>query len=656
MSGIKILKRLLMKEAMKRDAPFQNEGIMSISKALTTNVDSKVNRIVEGAKKQGIDFDQYNEEQVKYILELNRPKLQPRAIPADTPEGRGITKALLGRKEGKVIKTDFGKPFAKEVESTQDIADARLIKDMYRTAGPRNLDEDAEYLAEFIAEDAGKVLDDLPASEQKVFIDRAKNALKKNVEKYKTGEVDLRQKMVDDAIDNSSPGFTGDTKYDAQLVADDLAEKMYGKDFYDLSQKQQMDLYDKAYTGLSKQRFKGMRKPKDDDPEDMATGGRAGFSMGRRAFLKLLGGAAAGIGALKAGALKMFGKEGAKKVATDVVTTAPVPGKPAWFDSLVNKVIREGDDVTKKFATKEREIVHTKKIDEDNTVTVTQDLDEGIVRVEYDSPTNTFEDTVQLQYKKPLPDEANPNPQAEFTTAESGPVGRQSGPDDYDIEIDEVGGTSIKDLDSDVSKLKEYATGQKPTLKEIVQNKKRKDKAQRITDDPEEQSDAVVRRQGEMLDYDGPDDDFASGGRVGLLSGGGVIRVMLKKLAERYGKKPSELLAVTNYKSLPVEVRKFLTKEQFELIKKDMQSRRVEQFENLRDMIKSRQEFDRSAEALKKMGMDISDTMLPIMNKGVTPGGTTADDLLMMEQVIKNLRMKDRKLNASGGLAGMLGE
>jgi hypothetical protein len=375
-----------------------------------------------------------------------------------------------------------------------------------------------------------------------------------------------------------------------------------------------------------------------------------------------MGGAAAGIGALKTGALKLFGKEGAKKFTTDVVTTAPVPGKPAWFDSLVNKVIREGDDVTKRFATKEREIVHTKKIDEDSTVTVTQDLDEGIVRVEYDSPTNTFEDTVQLQYKKPLPDEGNPNPKAEFTTAESGPVGRQVSPDDYDIDIDEVGGTSIKDLDSDVSKLKEYATGQKPTLKEIVQNKKRKDKAQRITDDPEEQSDAVVRRQGEMLDYDGPDDDFASGGRVGLLSGGGLkggglLRVILQNLAEQYGKKPSELLAVTNYKSLPAEVRKFLSKEQFEAIKKDFQEMRVEQFQNIRDMIENRQQFDKSSKALEKMGMNVSDTVLPkMMDKGPVPGGTTPDDLLMMEQIIKNLQMKDRKLNASGGLAGMLGE
>ena len=45
--------------------------------------------------------------------------------------------------------------------------------------------------------------------------------------------------------------------------------------------------------------------------------------------------------------------------------------------------------------------------------------------------------------------------------------------------FDEVIGSSIRDLDSDVSKLKEYATGKKPTMKEIVQNKKRRDKARR---------------------------------------------------------------------------------------------------------------------------------------------------------------------------------
>ena len=118
-----------------------------------------------------------------------------------------------------------------------------------------------------------------------------------------------------------------------------------------------------------------------------------------------------------------------------------------------------------------------------------------------------------MQYKKPLPNEGDPRPKAEFDVAESGPVGRQSGPDDFDIEIDEVGGTSISDLDSDVSILKEYATGEKPTMKELVQNIKRKYKSKIITTDPEAQSDALIARQGEMLDYD----DYASGGIARML-------------------------------------------------------------------------------------------------------------------------------------------
>jgi hypothetical protein len=254
------------------------------------------------------------------------------------------------------------------------------------------------------------------------------------------------------------------------------------------------------------------KKKKKDDPEKKADGGRIGFKdgMDRRSFLKIMGGLAA---------IPVVGKffklaktaKGIKSVP--IVETAEVAGKPAWFDALVNKVIREGDDMTKQFATKEREIVHVKKLDEDTTVRVTQELDEGAVRVEYESPDNVFGDQVNLEYKKPLPDEGAPNPRAEFEVTESGPVGRQQSPDDYDIEIDEVGGNKIEDLTSDVSKLKEYATGKKPTMKEIVQNKKRKDKAANISNDSEAQMDDVIRRQGEMIDYD----DYASGGIARML-------------------------------------------------------------------------------------------------------------------------------------------
>jgi hypothetical protein len=323
------------------------------------------------------------------------------------------------------------------------------------------------------------------------------------------------KKMVKDAIDNASPGFVrGDRKYNAQLVAEDLADKKFGKEFYDLDQRQQMDLYDEALEGLAEQ-TRGM-----PDPEDFAQGGiaRLGFKDGmtRRTFLKILGGAMA---------IPIVGKflkpfrtaKGVTKVP--MIKTDDVAGKPEWFDQLVNKVIVEGDDVTKKFATGERQSIHQKTLDDGSVVRVTEDVDQGAVRVEYQSEKNVFGDDVQLEYKKPLPDEGDPRPTAEFTTAESGPVGRggrSPDGDDFEIDVDEVGGTSIRDLNSDVSKLKEYATGQKPTMKEIVQNKKRRDKAEAITEDPEAQMDAVIRRQGEMLDVD-PEPDFASGGIARML-------------------------------------------------------------------------------------------------------------------------------------------
>ena len=256
------------------------------------------------------------------------------------------------------------------------------------------------------------------------------------------------------------------------------------------------------------------------DEYNFAQGGiaRLGFKDGmtRRTFLKILGGAMS---------IPIIGKflkpmkVGKTVTKVPMIKTDDVAGKPEWFDQLVNKVILEGDDVTKRFATKDREIVHMKKLDEDTTVRVTEDMDEGAIRVEYESPENVYGDPVQMQYKKPKPDEGDPRPSAEFDTAESGPVGRAFGPDDYEIEIDEIGGTSISDLTSDVSKLKEYATGKKQTLKEFVQSKKRKDKAKAISEGGESEMDEVVRRQGEFIQFDDvyPEQDFASGGIARML-------------------------------------------------------------------------------------------------------------------------------------------
>ena len=64
-----------------------------------------------------------------------------------------------------------------------------------------------------------------------------------------------------EAIENASPGYTGDLKYDASLLADDLAEKRFGKEFYDLNVDEQSSLYDEAYKALAENQrgFKQMQ-------------------------------------------------------------------------------------------------------------------------------------------------------------------------------------------------------------------------------------------------------------------------------------------------------------------------------------------------------------------------------------------------------------
>tara|TARA_R100000234_G_scaffold38236_1_gene22613 strand:+ start:660 stop:2570 length:1911 start_codon:yes stop_codon:yes gene_type:complete len=447
-----------------------------------------------------------------------------------------------------------------------------------------------------------------------------------------------------------------------------LDDVIYAQDFYG-------DTAEDVITKITE----GEKFPFADGGVAGLLGERQNFAMGRRAFLKLIGGLGAGIGAAKAGLGSLF-KISKPVSKLPIIKTDNVAGKPEWFDQLVNKVILEGDDVTKQFATKEREIVHVKTLEkgsnridpntgeiakpgtplsDDVTVKVTQDLDDGVVRVEYDSPESMYGDTVQLQYKKPKPDEGDPRPSAEFEVAESGPVGRADGPDDYSIEIDEVGGTSIKDLSSDVSKLKEYATGKKPTMKEIVQNKKRKDKAARISEGGEGEMDEVIRRQGEYIENDLVDldpGDFASGGRVGFRVGGSVKKFLekifgkeaMKEMPNRDPEMYQGMLEVVEMfrnrdkEGLKMYLQKFLP---------HMDDETIEAF-IIGDAV--------DAAGQGKYGLDNIQGQLIRLGSGRDYAGKIeAFKRLERNKTLKDLEVTDkmkRKPNASGGIAKMLGE
>ena len=143
-----------------------------------------------------------------------------------------------------------------------------------------------------------------------------------------------------------------------------------------------------------------------------------------------------------------------------------------------------------------------------------------------------------------------------------------------------------------------------------------------------------------------------AGGRVGLLWGGGIFKTIIQNLAKAKGVTPSDYLKITNYKALPREVRNLMSKEDFE----KMKAGRIEMFENWVEMAKTRKEFLKNIEQGKKTPAAPIFEHLEKSFKSSVPSGVTDKDILQGEFILKNLKTKGRKLNAEGGLAGMLGE
>ena len=71
MSGINILKNLLLKQAVKESG--QASGIMSIGDSVRKLVERRLQSYILSAAKKGIDLNKFNESQIKYMLEMNKP-------------------------------------------------------------------------------------------------------------------------------------------------------------------------------------------------------------------------------------------------------------------------------------------------------------------------------------------------------------------------------------------------------------------------------------------------------------------------------------------------------------------------------------------------------------------------------------------------------
>jgi len=538
--GIDIIRRWVIQTSLKEKG---KQGGVMITLPKKDLVDLNTSITAEKLMRNGIDPNSITSvNQVENIInQINKP----RVISQGDPEFSGIMGRLTG---SNVIKRDFGKPFKEEIENQKRFFKGVEIKD---PKFDENLpfDSDAEKLAEIMI--SNEAYEQGIAARLKAENKKGLESLKQKMAKEKARTKRISGNLRSENMNRTEIGRPklDEDEYDyyREILDDDENFVVRGdetEEFLEAMVKEQQDeinymrrLYDrgaldpkpgergrkkfldrKAQKGdeMSQEEIEELKKL-SEEPEDLATGGRAGFKMGRRAFLALMGSAGAGIGAAKTGLLKLFGQGAGKQVTKEIVKTPPVPGKPEWFDSLVNKVIIQGDDVTKKLATKERQDVHKLQIDEMDDVTVYRNLDDGEIRVSYDSPNNMGEQPVDLVFKpgKGQTDEVTRKVADEFYAVEVEPRGVRTGPDDFDIEFDgENLASSVDELVSDTSKLKQVATDKKPTMEEFVISKNKKDKARAINEDQVEQAEYLETKYGPGPE--GPE-DFASGGIARML-------------------------------------------------------------------------------------------------------------------------------------------
>jgi hypothetical protein len=104
--------------------------------------------------------------------------------------------------------------------------------------------------------------------------------------------------------------------------------------------------------------------------ESKANGGRMGFSKGgmtRRAFMKLMGMLGIGAAGAKTGLMGLKSTKMAPTIAETITTTGASTSMPPWFPGFVQKVLKQGDDLTDTAATQERVIVAETKLPKSDT-------------------------------------------------------------------------------------------------------------------------------------------------------------------------------------------------------------------------------------------------------------------------------------------------
>jgi hypothetical protein len=231
----------------------------------------------------------------------------------------------------------------------------------------------------------------------------------------------------------------------------------------------------------------------------LSEGGK-GPKIGRRGFLGFLAGAAAA-----PFVAKFFkGKKTiqAAKVAGKVLPK--VSGMPEWFTPLVNKIMKEGTDISPK-ATRVEDIIKVKKLEvpapdgKSNDIITMTEYPDGRIDIEANVYGGAFDSPFSLEYRPPRSDinldtGAEIKSPGDFTVVEQRPRPESNNPGKIEIDYESM---SVDDTISNLERLERIGTGKRIHPRRVQQ---RAAARKYIEDNPHE--DVVNRYPDGEIYYD----------------------------------------------------------------------------------------------------------------------------------------------------------
>ena len=266
MAGIAILRKLLLKEAAKGSG--QASGILSIGDSVRKIADNKLQSYLLSAQKQGVDIDKMGENEIKYMLEMNKPKNKMKVVSQGDPEFKDIMDAMMGKKKDNVIEGKFSK-FSKEVKDLEKRINSGVAATVEKMLAMEPIDAMKE--ANKVIGRKGQYKNLSQEDAKKILQDTEDHIFERNV------DIDPEDMFAD--------GGRIGLKSGSFLVkgAKELGKKYRGSTLEAILENPKLLGTELGYEGLMEiLRMSGM----------MQKGGRVGFKKGmdRRTFMKIMGG------------------------------------------------------------------------------------------------------------------------------------------------------------------------------------------------------------------------------------------------------------------------------------------------------------------------------------------------------------------------------